>query len=316
MDKLDAMAAFAKVVATGSYAEAARRLGLTRSAVSKGVMELEQTLGARLLDRTTRRVTPTEAGLAYYERCVAILAQIEETEVQVSRLHDEPKGVLKINAPLSFGALHLGKMVADFMVRYQDLKVELSLTDRYIDPLEEGVDVTIRIGALKDSSLIARRLTSTRMMLVASPEYLAIHGTPETSADLASHRCLTYSHSTSQQKWWLVDSGKPAAKSVGSYMASNNGDVLRDAAIAGIGISLLPEFIVGADVAAGRLRSILPGCVPADLEIHALYAPNRYLAAKTRVFIDYLLQRFEKRKDWSSASENTAELLPSSASPK
>src|SRR6185503_9462507 len=129
MDKLEAMNAFAKVVAAGSYAEAARRLGLTRSAVSKAVMELEQTLGARLLDRTTRRVTPTEAGLAYFERCNAIIAQVEETEAQVSRLHDEPRGVLRVNAPMSFGTLYLGDAIADFMIRYSDLKVELNLTD-------------------------------------------------------------------------------------------------------------------------------------------------------------------------------------------
>ena len=150
MDKLDAMNAFAKVVAAGSYAEAARRLGLTRSAVSKAVMELELLLSARLLDRTTRRVTPTEAGLAYYERCVSILADVEETEIQISRLHDEPRGVLKINAPMSFGILYLGDAVAQFMARYPELRIELVLSDRFIDPLEEGVDVTVRIGALGD----------------------------------------------------------------------------------------------------------------------------------------------------------------------
>lgn len=306
MDKLDAMAAFVRVVASGSYAEAARRLGLTRSAVSKGVMELEHDLGVRLLDRTTRRVAPTEAGLAYYERCLSILAQVEETEQQVSRLHDEPKGVLKINGPLSFGTLYLGKLVAEFMLRYQDLRVELSLTDRYIDPLEEGVDVTLRIGILKDSSLIARRVSSTRMMIVASPVYLKANGTPKAPADLAGHRCLTYGHTTSMQKWSLTDAGKTSSRAVGSCMASTNGDVLRDAAVAGIGIALLPEFIVGPDVAAGRLRSILPKHAPADLEIHALYAPNRYLAAKTRVFIDFLVEKFGKKPDWNSLARDLA----------
>lgn len=153
MDKLDAMNAFVKVVALGSYAEAGRALGLTRSTVSKAVMELEQLLGARLLDRTTRRVSATEAGLAYYESCVDVLARVEETEMQVSRLHDEPRGVLKINAPVSFGVLHLGPMIADFMAAYPELKIELTLNDRFIDPIEEGVDVTIRIGILADFEL-------------------------------------------------------------------------------------------------------------------------------------------------------------------
>lgn len=298
MDKLYAMGAFVKVVASGSYTEAARRLGLTRSAVSKGIIELETNLGVRLLDRTTRRVTPTEVGLAYYERCLAILAQVEETEDRVSRLHDEPKGVLKINGPLSFGTLYLGRTVAEFMSRYRDLRVELSLTDRFIDPLEEGVDVTLRIGVLKDSSLIARRISSTRMMIVASPAYLKAYGTPKTPVDLASHHCLTYGHTTSMQKWSLLDGEKISTKTVGSCLASTNGDVLRDAAVAGIGITLLPEFIVGPDIAAGRLRPILQKHAPADLEIHALYAPNRYLAAKSRVFIDFLVQKFGKKPNW------------------
>ena len=292
MDKLEAMNALVKVVASGSYAEAARRLGLTRSAVSKGVMELEQMLGARLLDRTTRRVTPTEAGLAYYERCMAILAQIEETEAQISRLHDEPKGILKVNAPMSFGTLYLGEAVANFMIRYGDLKVELILTDRFIDPLEEGADITVRIGQLTDSSLIARRIAPARIVLVASPDYLKKHGTPQVPTDLIDHRCLSYGHTTSMQRWQLTEKGQPISVSIGSCMSSNNGDALRDAAVKGIGITSLPTFIVGEDIAAGRLKIVLPDNRPADLTIHALYAPNRYLAAKTRVFIDFLVDRF------------------------
>lgn len=298
MDKIDAMRALVKVVASGSYAEAARRLGLTRSAVSKGVMELEQALGARLLDRTTRRVTPTEAGLAYYERCVSILSQIEETEAQVSRLHDEPKGILKVNAPMSFGFLYLGKAIADFMIRFDDLKVELILTDRFVDPLEEGADVTLRIGTPADSSLIARRIAPGRLALVASPEYLAKHGTPESPADLIDHRCLSYGHTTSMQRWHLTDKGEPISIAIGACLSSNNGDVLRDAAVQGIGIANLPTFIVGDDIATGRLMSVLPENRPADLTIHALYAPNRYLAAKTRVFIDFLVDRFGKSPPW------------------
>lgn len=298
MDKLEAMGAFVKVVASGSYAEAGRRLGVTRSALSKAVMELEQQLGARLLDRTTRHVMPTEAGLAYYERCVAILAQVDETEAQISRLHDEPKGVLKINAPMSFGTLYLGDAVADFMIRYGDLKVELSLTDRFIDPLEEGVDVTVRIGTLTDSSLIARRISPVRIALVASPSYLETHGIPQTPADLANHRCLIYGHSTAMQRWHFKENGRPVSVPVGSCLSSNNGEALRAAAVKGIGIAQLPTFIVGNDIAENRVRIVLPEYEPDDLAIHALYAPNRYLAAKTRVFIDFLVDRFGKTPAW------------------
>jgi DNA-binding transcriptional LysR family regulator len=298
MDKLESMNAFTKVVATRSYAEAGRRLGLTRSAVSKAVSELERSLGARLLDRTTRRVSPTEAGLAYYESCVSILAQVEETEIQISRLHDEPKGVLKINAPMTFGMLYLGSAVADFMARHADLHVELRLDDRFIDPLAEGVDVTLRIGALTDSSLIARRLAPARRVIVASPDYIARFGAPESPADLVQHRCLNYGHASFMPRWQLTEDGKPISVPISASLSSNNGDILRSAALRGNGIAALPTFMVGPDIREGRLAIVLPGNPPATLGIHALYAPNRYLAAKTRVFIDFLVERFGPNPAW------------------
>jgi DNA-binding transcriptional LysR family regulator len=300
MDKLEAMNAFAKVVAAGSYAEAARRLGLTRSAVSKAVMELEQILGARLLDRTTRRVTPTEAGLAYYERVASILADVEETELQISRLHEEPRGVLKVNAPMSFGILYLGDAIAEFMARYPELRLELVLNDRFIDPLEEGVDVTIRIGTLSDSSLIARRLAPARRALVAAPAYLAQHGTPETPADLINHRCLAYGHMAAVHRWQLLQEGQVVNVQISAALCSNNGEVLRAAALAGNGIANLPTFLVGPDIAAGQLVPVLTATPPTELGIFALYAPNRYLAAKTRVFIDFLVSRFGEKPAWDA----------------
>lgn len=300
MDKLDAMNAFAKVVAAGSYAEAARRLGLTRSAVSKAVMELEQLLGARLLDRTTRRVTPTEAGSAYYERCMSILADVEETELQISRLHDEPRGILKINAPMSFGILYLGDAVAEFMRSYPELRIELTLNDRFIDPLEEGVDVTVRIGALADSSLIARRLAPARLALVASPGYLQRHGMPAGPAELARHQCLAYGHMAAVHRWQLRHGAETLTVPFSAALCSNNGEVLRASAIAGNGIAILPTFLIGPDIAAGRLQPILTDYPPMDLGIFALYAPNRYLAAKTRLFIDFLAKRFGDDPAWDA----------------
>ncbi len=298
MDKIEAMQAFARVVALGSYAEAARSLGLTRSAVSKGVMELERILGARLLDRTTRKVSPTEAGRGYYERSVDILASIEEAELQVSRLHDEPRGVLRINAPMSFGALHLGRAVADFMSAYPDLKVELTLNDRFVDPIEEGVDVTVRIAVLEDSSLIARKLAPARRVLVASPGYLERHGEPRAPADLVSHRCLGYGHTTTLQRWVLTREEERLSVPIASCLCSNNGDVLRTAAVAGHGITMLPTFLVGPDIRAGRLAVVMPDFPPTGLGIYALYAPNRYLAAKTRVLVDFLAARFGDTPEW------------------
>lgn len=298
MDKLDAMQAFVRVVDLGSFAEAARALGLTRSAVSKAVMELEQVLGARLLDRTTRRVGTTEAGLAYYERCVDILSRVEETELQVSRLHDEPKGVLKVNAPVSFGTLHLGPILASFMASYPDLKVELTLNDRFVDPIEEGVDVTIRIAVLADSSLIARKLAPARRVLVASPSYLASKGEPVSPEDLVRHRCLNYGHTTTLQRWQLTSGGTIINVPINAALCCNNGDVLRAAALEGQGITKLPTFIVGPDIRAGRLRMVLPKHSPTELGIYALYAPNRYLAAKTRALVDFLAGRCGPEPEW------------------
>jgi DNA-binding transcriptional LysR family regulator len=300
MDKLEAMTAFVKVVALGSYAEAGRALGITRSAVSKAVMELEQLLSARLLDRTTRRVSATEAGLAYYERCIDILARVEETEMQVSRLHDEPRGVLRINAPMSFGALYLGPTIADFMASYPDLKIELTLNDRFVDPLEEGVDVTVRIGILHDSSLIARKLAPARRVLVAAPGYLAQFGKPKDPDDLVSHRCLVYGHTTTLQRWPLMRDGQQVDAPVNSVLCSNNGDVLRAAAVGGQGIAILPTFLVGPDIKARRLEVVLADFPPATLGIFALYAPNRFLAAKTRLLIDFLASRFGERPTWDA----------------
>jgi DNA-binding transcriptional LysR family regulator len=298
MDKLAAMQVFARVVSLGSFAEAGRTLGLTRSAVSKAVMELEALLGARLLDRTTRRVTPTEAGRAYYDRCLDILAAVEETELQVSRLHEEPKGILRVNAPMSFGIRHLGSAVAGFLALHPDLKVELSLNDRFIDPIEEGADVTIRIADLADSSLIARRLAPARRVLVASPDYLDRHGEPQTPEEVAGHRCLTFGHTIALQRWQLVRGGETVTVPIRSVLCSNNGDVLAEAAKAGQGIASLPTFIVGDDLRAGRLRIVLADAPPAALGIFALYVPGRYLAAKTRLFVDFLSRRFGDPPSW------------------
>lgn len=301
MDKFGAMHAFTKVVASGSFSEAARALGVTRSAVSKAVMELEQNLGARLLDRTTRRVRATEAGLAYYERCIDILAHVEETEMQVSRLHDEPKGVLKINAPTSFGTLYLGALVAEFLCSYSDLKIEMTLNDRFIDPIEEGVDITIRIANLTDTSLIARKLANAPRVLVASPEYLDKYGEPKTVDDLANHKCLNYGHTTTLQRWQLTNGSRVINVPINSALCSNNGEILRHAALAGHGIALLPSFIVGPDLRKDKLRRVLVKYPPLELGIFALYAPNKYMAAKSRVFIDFLLKKLGGTPIWDRA---------------
>ncbi len=299
MDKLEAMNAFAKVVAAGSYAEAARRMGLTRSAVSKAVMELEHTLGARLLDRTTRRVSPTEAGRAYYERCLAILADVEDTEAQIANLHDAPRGVLRVNAPMSFGVRYLASTVADFMARYPELKIELILNDRLIDPLEEGVDVTVRIGALADSSLIARRLAPVRTLVCASPGYLAEHGTPMRPEDLMNHSYLRYSNVPERRVFaWLDEQGRERVVNPKARLVSNNGEMLKAAAEEGLGIISQPTFLIGQAINEGRLVPILTGIDWWQLGAYALYPPGRHLSAKVRALVDHLVTCFGDPPYW------------------
>jgi DNA-binding transcriptional LysR family regulator len=304
VQKLEAMNSFVKVVALGSYSEAARRLGMTRSAVSKAVAELETGLGARLLDRTTRRVSPTEAGSAYYQRCLAILAQVEDTEAEIARLHDEPRGLLRVNGPMSFGVLYLGEAVAEFMAAYPDLRVELDLTDRFIDPLEEGVDVTIRIRNLSDSTLIARKVACAQAVLAASPDYLAERGAPSEPEDLVNHRCLDYGCRQAAPRWRLARAGRQIVVPVTACLHCNNGEVLRAGALRGLGVVLLPTFIIGADLRAGRLVEVLPEYAPPEIGVYALYAPNRFVAVKVRAFIDFLVAKFASASELSGRPPN------------
>jgi DNA-binding transcriptional LysR family regulator len=186
------------------------------------------------------------------------------------------------------------------MARYPELKIELILNDRVIDPLEEGVDVTVRIGALTDSSLIARKLAPARLVLAASPDYLARHGAPKGPEDLTQHACLTSGHMAAVQRWTLLIDGAPVSVPVASRLCSNNGDVLRSSALDGNGITNLPTFLIGPDIAAKKLQIVLPATPPPPLAIYALYAPHRYLAAKTRLFIDFLAERFGEEPDWDA----------------
>lgn len=292
MDKLDAMDAFARVVSAGSYAEAARRLGVTRSAVSKAVTELEQLLGVRLLDRTTRRVSPTEAGRAYYERVVAILTDVEATESAVSRLHDEPKGLLRVNAPMSFGTIKLGPLIADFMERYPDLQIQLVLTDEQVDPVQEGLDVTLRIAELEPSSLIARKLTDIERVVCASPGYFRKHGKPKTPADLRQHECLTYGFLSTGNQWKFTGSdGTDHWIAPKWSLCVNNAEVLRDAAVKGRGIAVLPVFLAEQELKSGALVTALDGYKTPQLTLYAIYAPTRHLSVKVRLFIDFLVER-------------------------
>jgi DNA-binding transcriptional LysR family regulator len=298
MDKLASIRAFTKVVQHNSFAAAARDLRLSRSAVSKHVIELEEELGVQLLSRTTRSVTPTENGQAYYERCLAILADLEEADLTAARSQAEVRGLLRVNAPMSFGTLHLARAVADFMENHPELRIQLILTDQQIDPVQEGFDVTLRIADLPSSSMIARKIAPARRAICASPSYLAQRGTPQHPNDLRGHACLTYGHLATGNQWKLTGGDGDHWIAIPWTLCTNNAEVLRDAAVKGRGIALLPTFIAGADIQEGRLVTILASYKAPEISIYALYPETRHLSLKVRVFIDFLVERFGKRPYW------------------
>jgi DNA-binding transcriptional LysR family regulator len=293
MDKFEQMRAFAQVVVSGGFAAAARQMGQSRSTVNKLVIALENDLGAQLLHRSTRVVTPTETGLAFYERCVEILSSLEDAERSVAQLHGEPKGRLRINAPMTFGTMHLAGAIADFIAQYPDLQVELTLSDRFIDPIEEGFDVTVRIAEPQPtSSLLVQPLIPAKRVLCASPTYLEKHGTPMHPTELRSHSCLHYGQIAMEHRWTLTGVDGEYTAIVQGVLCSNNGEVLRDAAIRGLGITLLPRFIVEPALQQGTLQIVLPNYHPSELFIEVLYPVNRHLSTKIRLLVDFLQERF------------------------
>ncbi len=291
MDKLESMRAFTQVVEAGSFAAAARNMNLSRSQVNKLVMNLEEHLQTQLLHRTTRKVSPTDAGRAYYDRCLAILADLEEAELALTRLHQEPRGSLRINAPMTFGTLHLARLVVEFMAQYPDLQVELVLNDRRIDPIEEGFDITIRIAAqAPGSGLIAHTLAPCPLVVCAAPGYLQQRGIPAHPDDLKQHDCLHYGHRAQDNSWTLMGD-EPHTVTVKGSLCCNNGEVLRAAALAGLGIVMLPDFIVERDLEAEQLQPILTDYPPPPINIYALYPVNRHLSAKVTRLVEFLVEK-------------------------
>jgi DNA-binding transcriptional LysR family regulator len=294
MDKLSSLKAFLAVVDHGGFAAGARALGQSRSVVNRQVIALEDSLGVQLLSRNTRKVALTQTGAAYAERARAALAQLEAADLSVIAQGETPRGLVKVNAPMSFGMLHLGPAVADFLARFPEVEVQLQLDDRMVDPFEEGYDLTVRIAALKDSSLVARRIAPARRVLVASPDYLAARGRPSHPDALREHSCLHYGHLVSGAQWTLLGPEGPVAVAIAGRLSSNNGEALCEAALTGHGIALLPTFIAGPHIKAGRLETLLKDWALPEIAIHVLYPPNRHLTPKVRALIDFLVERFRK----------------------
>ena len=293
MDKFESIRAFTHVVEEGGFAAAARKMDMSRSAVNKLVINLENKLGVQLLYRTTRQVNPTDTGRAFYERCVSILAELEEAENLASQHHSEPKGTLKINAPMSFGTLCLGSIVADFMVQYQEIQVELNLEDRFVEPVAEGYDLVVRIAQPRESpSLVVNPITPIERVLCASPQYLEKHGIPNHPEDLKEHSCLHYGYLATGSQWQLEDGEKEYRVKVKGAICSNNGEVLRDAAVRGLGIVLSPTFIVEQELQRGELQIILPDYHPPTISLCVVYPVNRHLSTKIQLFSKFLQENF------------------------
>jgi len=292
LDTHTAMQTFAKVVELGSFAAAADKMGQARSVVTRQIAYLEQKYGVRLLNRTTRKLSMTDAGRAFYDRVRPILAEVTDLELSLQAEGQRPSGRLRVSAPVSFGILHLGPAIAEYLLRYPDVIIDLDLSDRVVDLVEDGFDVAVRIGPLLDSSLVARPLAPQQLRVCAAPAYLARHGTPKTPEDLKQHRCLHYAYASTGNEWHFEKDGVTHLVRVNAALRANNGDVLRTASLAGHGIILQPEFLVGDDIRAGRLVTLLADYAHTPISMYAIYPHRRFLSPKVRSFIEHLEARF------------------------
>ncbi|WP_250467885.1 LysR family transcriptional regulator [Caballeronia sp. GAFFF2] len=303
MDRLTGIEVFVATVDGGSFAAAARRFGLSPAMAGKYVSAIEAELNARLLHRTTRKLSLTEVGQHYYERCKRILEAYEEANREASDAQDTPRGVLRIAAPVTFGAMHLGDVLAAYLEQHPHVTIEVSLNDRYVDLLEAGVDVAIRIGRLNDSGLVARRLAPCRMVICASPGYVERHGTPRNPDDLRQAPRLAFSEAVSVGDWTLADTkGRAQVIDGPCRMAANNTQMLLAAALAGAGIAYGPTFVFGEHIARGNLVALLPDYRTPELAIQAVYPSARHMPLKVRLLLDSLVAAFGDEPPWDRTS--------------
>jgi DNA-binding transcriptional LysR family regulator len=295
---LNLMAVFARVVEAGSFAEAARRMNSSRSAVSKAVAKLEKSLGARLINRTTRHLSLTEIGSMVADHCSRMLEEAEQGERLVASLSSEPRGVLRVSASVAFGTLHVAPALADFLPRYPDLKIDLTITDRWVDLAEEGYDVMIRVMSDPPNNWVARTLAPVRRQVCATPDYFARYGVPQTPADLSQHVCLDYTRSGEVGRWRFVGPDGEQSVPITGPLHVDDDEALSQAVLGGLGIALLPTFIIGKDLQSGKLQAVLSDYVPVDRHVYALYLPTRHLPSKVRVFIDFFVERFGSVPYW------------------
>ncbi|AKJ31678.1 LysR family transcriptional regulator [Caldimonas brevitalea] len=291
MDRIESLQVFVRVAEAGSFAAVARELDLSPAMVAKHIQAIEARLGAPLLYRTTRRQSLTDTGRLYLERCRAVLTAFETAEAAATELQAEPRGVLRVTAPVVLGSRGLAPLLPGFMARHPHVKVELALHDRVVDLMDEGYDVALRSGPLPaDMRLVARPLRPLRMVLCAAPAYLRRHGVPRVPADLAAHACLGFSHWAHPDRWRLIGPDGEHAVPVTTALTMNNGEALRQAALAGAGVLMQWEVLVREDIAARRLVRVLPRYAPPERPAHLLYLPDRRPSAKLQSFVTYVLQ--------------------------
>lgn len=298
MMKLEGMGIFARVAEAKSFSGAARRLGISKSLVSKEVSKLEKALGARLLNRTTRQLSLTEFGAAFYEHCARVVQEAEEAELLVDRLHSSPRGVLKCTAPVAFATLHIARAIPEFRSLYPEVQIDLTVGDRFFELAEEGYDLAIRIARDLPPNMVARPITPINRVICGTPQYFATHGIPKTPQDLTNHDCVVYTHANPDSIWHLSANGSDVAIPVRGALKVNDDEVAWQAVRAGLGLSLLPTFIVGDDLQSGRLQAVLTEYLPSERNLYALYLPNRHVSAKVRVFIDFMLSKFASPPHW------------------
>lgn len=301
MNRLLSFESFVTAVQAGSISAAAERLGTTKSNVSRRVVELEAHLGVRLLNRNPRRLSTTDIGSQFYEQLSALLLELKRAEEGAAEQALEPRGVLRVSVPSSFGTLHLKALTAELMLRYPQLTIDLDLDDRIVDLETEGYDCAVRIGILRDSSLVARNVVPRRLLICASPDYLNRRGEPETPQDLQQHDGLHYRLREANLMWRMERDGVSASYRVGYRMRCNNGEMLQEAALAGLGLAILPTFMAWPHLASGRLRPVLRNCSLAEGSIAVVFAKDKHPSIKLRALIDAMVEAYSPIAPWDRA---------------
>lgn len=300
MDTLLSMRVFRRVVEAGSFVQAAEQLQLSAAMTSRHVAHLERHLGARLLNRSTRHLSLTDSGADYFERCTCLLDGLEEAESQASQQAHSPRGQLRISAPVSFGARHLGPVVGAYTARYPEVQLNLHLNDQIVELAEGGFDLALRVGTHPNPALIARRLCSIKLALVCSPGYAQRYGLPQTPEQLSQHRAIGYAYSDIGDAWVLTGPDGPRSYPIRPVLHVNNGDLAAAAAAADVGISSEPTFLVGDDLRSGRLIALLPDYPQPELSLYVVYLNRHYLSAKVRTLIDFLVAYFDQPPKWDA----------------